>query len=206
MIRVNKNQDKEVIYEAYKRVLNNLRVQRHANKQHVLHKREIIKEKNKKYNTLSWKYFRMTQVLHGLDLELKKFGGRMMQKKAEGKKIGYQNALKKFDKNNFSINNPYKFISMCDLLTDTIGYSMKDISFILWANNYDFFTKDDFKRDLPQTGVHYYQQIYKFKQNGFLVKISENGRRGIYSLSATGKAMASKINKFINNINGVSRA
>ncbi len=47
MKRVSINHDKEEIYEAYQKALNNLRVQRHKNKQHVLHKREIIKEKNK---------------------------------------------------------------------------------------------------------------------------------------------------------------
>jgi len=200
MTRISPNDDKEVIYDAYQRVLNNLRVQRHKNKEHVLHKRKIIKEKNKKYNTLHWKLFRMNQVVFGLDAEIKKLKTYNNKKKAEGRKVGYKEAIKRFDKISFTTNSPYKFLAMSDLLSDIIKYSIKEISFILWANQFDFFTKKDFDRDLDKSEIPYYHMISKMKKNAILDIIGTEKQKNIYSLTGTGKQLALKINKYIKNI------
>lgn len=200
MTRISPNDDKEVIYDAYQRALNNLRVQRHKNKEHVLHKRKIIKEKNKKYNTLHWKLFRMKQVLFGLDAEIKKLKTFNNKKKSEGKKLGYNEAIKKFDKIAFSTENPYKFLAMADLLSDTIKYSIKEIAFILWANQFDFFTKQDFDRDLSKSDIPYYHMISKMKKKSILDVIGSQNQKNVYSLTGSGKNLASKINKYIKSI------
>jgi hypothetical protein len=200
MIRVSLKEDKEVIYDAYQRALNNLRVQRHKNKEHVLHKRKIIKEKNKKYNTLHWKLFRMKQVMFGLDAEIKKLKVRHNTKKAEGRKLGYKEAMRKIDKIAFTPDNPYKFIAMLDLLSDTIRYSVKEISFILWANQFDFFTKKDFDRDLSKSEIPYYHMVSKFKRSNIVTIIGSKENRNVYSLTGIGKQMGIKINKYIKNI------
>jgi hypothetical protein len=200
MTRVSLKDDKEIIYDAYQRALNNLRVQRHKNKEHVLHKRRIIKEKNKKYNTLHWKLFRMKQVMFGLDAEIKKMKGFHNKKKAEGKRIGYKEAIKKFDKIAFTPENPYKFLAMSDLLSDNIRYSIKEISFILWSNQFDFFTKEDFDRDLSKSEIPYYHMISRFKKKNLLDVIGSKNNRNVYSLTGLGKQLAIKINKYIKNI------
>ena len=200
MTRISPNDDKEVIYDAYQRVLNNLRVQRHKNKEHVLHKRKIIKEKNKKYNTLHWKLFRMNQVVFGLDAEIKKLKTFHNKKKAEGRKVGYKEAIKKFDKIAFTPESPYKFLAMSDLLSDIIKHSIKEISFILWANQFDFFTKKDFDRDLSKSEIPYYHMVSKMKKNSILNVVGSEKQRNIYSLTGIGKQLALKINKYIKNI------
>lgn len=200
MTRVSLKDDKEIIYDAYQRALNNLRVQRHKNKEHVLHKRKIIKEKNKKYNTLHWKLFRMKQVLFGLDAQLNKMRGIGNKKKAEGRKAGYKEAIKKFDKIAFTTENPYRFLAMADLLSDTIKYSIKEISFILWANQFDFFTKEDFDRDLSKSEIPYYHMVSKMKKNNLVDVIGSKSQRNVYSLTGLGKQLAVKINKYVKNI------
>ncbi len=200
MKRVSINHDKEEIYEAYQKALNNLRVQRHKNKQHVLHKREIIKEKNKKYNTLHWKLFRMKQVLFGLNAQINKMKGFGNKKKAEGRRAGYKEAIKKFDKIAFTPENPYRFIAMCDLLSDTINYTPKEISFILWSNQYDFFTKEDFDRDLSKSEIPYYYMTSKMKTKDVITVIGEKNNKKVYTLTGSGKNLATKINKYIKNI------
>lgn len=202
MKHVEKTDSKEVIYEAYLNALNNLRVQRHKNKQHVLHKREIIKKKNKQYNTLHYKYFRMTQVLFGVNKKLDGLKGASMKQKAIGRKIGYKEGLAKFDKNTFSIDNPYKFIGMCDFMAKALGYKMDECAFLLWANNYDFFTKADFVRDMGDTGINYYYNLSKFMSSKMLNKLDIKREKGRYkfSLNAIGKLEAGKIDKFIKKI------
>lgn len=200
MTRVSLSNDKEEIYEAYQKALNNLRVQRHKNKQHVLHKRKIIKEKNKKYNSLHWKYFRMTQVLYGLNIQIGKLKNVGIVKKAEGIKLGTKSALSKINKIAFTTENPYRFLSMCDLLCENIGLSQKDVAFILWCNIYDFFSKEDFNRDLGDTSIQYYYAICKMQKLGYINKISDQGKKNIYSLTGTGKPLALKISKFVKNI------
>lgn len=197
---VNKTDDKEVIYEAYLKVLNNLRVQRHKNKQHVLHKREIIKEKNKKYNTLHWKFFRMTQILHGLDLEIKKLKNVELKKKTIHRKKGYEDAMKKFNKIAFDTESPYRFLAMCDFLSETIGLGIKDICFLLWCNQYDFFTKIEFKRDLGDSAIPYYYFILKFQKQGRITKIMTKGSISTFAITVTGKKEAERISKYIKNI------
>jgi hypothetical protein len=197
---VNKDDDKEVIYEAYQKVLNNLRVQRHKNKQHVVHKREIIKEKNKKYNALNWKYFRMKQVLFGLDLEIKKLKNVELKKKVIHRKKGYEDAMKKINKIAFDTESPYRFIAMCNLLCESLNISIDELSFVLWANQYDFFTKKEFDRDLGKTSVSYYHCLSKLQKKGKLNKILKVANISTYSLTILGKKDADRMNKFIKNI------
>ena len=202
MKHVEKTDDKEVIYEAYLKVLNNLRVQRHKNKQHVAHKREIIKKKNKQYNTLHYKYFRMTQVLYGVNKKIDGLRGASVKQKAIGRKIGYREGMAKFDKVSFSADNPYRFIGMCDFMGKLLGYKMDECAFLLWANQYDFFTKTDFTRDMGDTGVEYYYNLSKFMKRKMLNKLDlkrENGRYK-FSLNAIGKLEAGKLDKFIKKI------
>lgn len=197
---ISKTDDKDVIYEAYLKVMNNLRVQRFKNKQHVLHKRSIIKEKNKKYNTLHWKFFRMTQILHGLDLEIKKLKNVEIKKKVQHRKKGYEDAMKKFNKIAFDTESPYKFIAMCDFLCDSLGISIKEVSFILWCNQYDFFTKREFDRDLGDSSIPYYYFLLKLQKHNKINKIMTKGNVSMYSLTILGKKDAERISKYIKNI------
>jgi hypothetical protein len=202
MKHVEKTDSKEVIYDAYLKVLNYLRVQKHKNKQHVLHKREIIKKKNKQYNTLHYKYFRMTQVLYGVNKKIDGLKGASMKQKSIGRKIGYKEGVSKFDKNTFSTDNAARFIGMCDFMAKVLGYKMDECAFLVWANKYDFFTKQDFIRDMGDTGVQYYYNLSKFTKRKMLNKLDIKREKGRYkfSLNAIGKLEAGKLDKFIKRI------
>jgi len=89
---------------------------------------------------------------------------------------------------------------MCDLLSDTIKYTPKEISFILWANQFDFFTKEDFDRDLSKSEIPYYYITSKMKTKDIITAIGEKNQRKVYTLTGSGKNLATKINKYIKNI------
>jgi hypothetical protein len=200
--RLNLNDSKEDIYDAYQRALNNLRVEKHRNQKHIEHKKEIVDEKNKRYNTLKWKYFRMTQILYGLNIKINGLKQSNRYIKSKGKKIGYQMAIDRINKVNFSPSNAYKFLAMCNFMTEATGYSLSECSFLLWGNQYDFFSRSDFNRDIGDSGINYYYLIYKFKKLRMIEKIDvkrENGRL-IYCLNAIGRNEANRIHKFTKKI------
>jgi len=200
MTRIRITEDKQVIYDAYQKALASARLERFRSKKHIEDKRRIISEKNKKYSTLSYKYFRMKQVLYGLDLEIKKLKWHGLRLKAKGSREGYKRAVSRYNKSTFSTDNPARFIAFCELLYRTIGLRLNMISFLLWANKYDFFNKKDFDEDMNGADMPYYQLINTAKKHGFIEKIKRADNKNIYSLNAIGKIEASKIDKFVKKI------
>jgi hypothetical protein len=202
MTRISINSDKEEIHKAYLRALANARLEKHRNQKHIEHKKQIIKEKNKKYNTLKWKYFRMIQVLYGLNIKIEGLNKSNRYIKSKGRKEGYEKAVSKINKVNFTPQNAYKFLAMCNFMAETLDYTLSECSFLLWANQYDFFSKSDFTRDLGESGMNYYYLVYKFKKLKMIEKIDvkREGGRLIYCLNAIGRLEAGRIHKFTKKI------
>lgn len=201
--RIKLSDDKEVIYAAYQKALSALRVEKFRNKAHIQDKKEIRKEKNKKINTMSYKHFRMTQVLWGVNKRIERLKNRYEVHQAKGRRDGYKKAIARMDKPNFKADNASRFIGMLSVMTDAIGLSLHECSFLMWANRYDYFTKSDFTRDMQDTNVPYYGCLTKLKSKGMIMKIEEAKEFGRFKfcLNAIGKATATKIDKFVKKIN-----
>lgn len=201
--RLRLSDDKEVIYAAYQKALAALRLEKHRNKVHIEHKKEIREEKNKKINTMSYKHFRMTQVLWGVNKRIERLKGRYETHQAKGRRDGYKKAVARMDKPVFKSDNASRFIGMLTVMTDAVGLSIHECAFLVWSNRYDYFTKSDFLRDMSDTNIPYYGCLTRLKEKGMILKIEEAKEFGRFKfcLNAIGKANASKIDKFIKKIN-----
>lgn len=201
-LRYSLDDSKEEIYEAYQNALTKLRKERFLNKQHKEHKKEIIKKKNKKINNMSYKHYRMTQVLWGVNKRIEKLKGRYKVHQKRGRVEGYRNAVSRMARPFFKTNNPARMVGMIDLMQKTMGIRLDECSFLLWANTYDFFTVNDFKRDMSDTNIQYYSCLVKLKNKGHLMKMEHGKEFGKFKfcLTGTGKSLASRIDKFIKKV------
>ena len=187
--RLRLSDDKEVIYAAYQKALAALRLEKHRNKVHIEHKKEIRDEKNKKINTMSYKHFRMTQVLWGVNKRIERLKGRYETHQAKGRRDGYKKAVSRMDKPAFKVDNPSRFIGMLTVMSDAIGLSIHECGFLIWSNRYDYFTKSDFLRDMSDTNIPYYGCLTRLKDKGMILKIEEAKEFGRFKfcLNAIGK-------------------
>jgi len=201
--RIKLSDDKEVIYKAYQDALSDLRVEKFRSRKHIEDKKEIRKEKNKKINTMSYKHFRMTQVLWGVNKRIEKLKRRHSVHQAKGRRDGYKKAVARMDKPNFKTDNPARFIGMLGILTDAMNLTINECAFLMWANRYDYFVKSDFVRDMEGTSIPYYSCVSRLKEKGMVVKMEEVKEYGRFKfcLNAIGKMNASKIDKFVKKIN-----
>ncbi len=200
--RLNLNDSKEEIYSEYQKALERLRTERYRNKKHREHKKEIRKEKNAKINTMSYKHFRMTQVLWGVNKRIERLKGRYKVHQSKGRRDGYKKAIARMDKPFFKSQNASRFIGMVWHLTDILGLRADECAFLLWANRYDYFTKSDFSRDMDGCNISYYSCLIRIRNKGMLIKMDEAKEFGRFKfcLTGTGKNTAIKIDKFIKKI------
>ena len=200
--RLTLNATKEEIYDAYQRALERLRKERYRNEKHKEHKKQIRKEKNKAINNISYKNFRMQQVLWGVNKRIEKLKGRYKVHESKGRRDGYKLAVRRMDKTYFKADNPARFIGHVNLLSEVMGFKTDECAFLLWANRYDFFTKSDFVRDMEDTNIPYYGCLVRLRRKGYLMKLEEAKEFGRFkfALTGTGKVSAVKIDKFIKKV------
>jgi hypothetical protein len=202
MKRLSINHSKEEIYEAYKKALDRARVEKYRNSKHIEHKKEIRAEKNKAISTISYKNFKMRQVLWGVNKRLDKLRGRYKSHQLKGRKEGYNIAVRRMDRTYFKSDNPARFIGHVNLLSDVMNLKTDECAFLLWANRYDYFTKSDFLRDMEDTGVPYYGCLVRLRRKEYIMKLEEAKEFGRFkfALTGTGKVTAVKIDKFVKKV------
>lgn len=200
--RLTLNATKEEIYDAYQRALERLRKERYRNEKHKEHKKQIRKEKNKAISNISYKNFRMKQVLWGVNKRIERLQGRYKVHESKGRRDGYKLAVRRMDKTYFKSDNPAKFIGQVNYLTEVVNLRIDECAFLLWANRYDYFTKSDFSRDMDDTNIPYYGCLVRLRRKGYLMKLEEAKEFGRFkfSLTGTGKVNAIKIDKYIKKI------
>lgn len=197
--RLTLNYTKEEIYDAYQRALERLRKERYRNEKHKEHKKQIRKDKNAAINTISYKNFKMKQVLWGVNKRIERLKGRYKVHASKGKRDGYKLAVRRMDKTYFKSDNPAKFIGHINQLSNVMSLKTDECAFLLWANRYDFFTKNDFVRDMEETNIAYYGCLVRLRRKGYLMKLEEAKEFGRFkfALTGTGKVSAIKIDKYI---------
>lgn len=162
--------------------------------------KETRAEAKIRYNKLKWKYFKLSQVSYGKDLEIAKVNRKNQVMHNTWKKQGYQNAMKRVKRTNYRVKGLSRFMFHMGTVMEIYKLTLEEYSFIMWAGMYDFFDKKDFYIFNRGVEVSFYIMIRKMINKGYVVVVgSKTGEtRKVFALTGTGVSLYNKIAKFTN--------
>lgn len=194
---IGKNSSRVDLYNAYKKAIKELKQQKWLNSKRKGAKSKVIQQKNEKYNKVSWELFKKNQLVYGKDIHIRRLQGLMLSKTINAKKAGYEEAMKKIKKKDTQIINMYRFLHLIDRVTNIIGLSLNECSFLLWCGMYDFYTTLDYKRDCGDLSITFYSVNARMIKKGYVTELDQKERnKKVFTLSGTGLNMFNKIDNF----------
>lgn len=153
-----------------------------------------------KYNKLKWKYFKLSQVSYGKDMEIAKINRRKQGMHNKWIKRGYQNAMKRVRRTNYRVKGLSRFMFHMGTVMEIYKLTLEEYSFIMWAGMYDFFDKRDFDAFNRGVDVRFYVMIRKMINKGYVVVVGTKNEesRKVFALTGVGMSLYNKIAKFTN--------
>lgn len=157
--------------------------------------KEVRKEKNKKYNELRYQLLKRDQKIYRLQQHIFNLQRFAVNERSKAKKKGIEIGKSKIRKVDYSVIKMYEFLIQVDQVSSILNMKLNFCAFVLWAGRYEFFNKNDFKRDLPtQASMHYY--VRYFLKSGHITIVSIENKVKQYTLTGSGIDLFNKIDKF----------
>jgi hypothetical protein len=162
--------------------------------------KEVRAQAKIRYEKLRWKYFKLSQVSYGKDMEIAKINRRKQGMHNKWIKRGYQNAMKRVRRTNYRVKGLSRFMFHMGTVMEIYKLTLEEYSFIMWAGMYDFFDKRDFDAFNRGVDVRFYVMIRKMINKGYVVVVGTKNEesRKVFSLTGVGMSLYNKIAKFTN--------
>lgn len=162
--------------------------------------KEVRAQAKIRYDKLSWKYFKLSQVSYGKDMEIAKINRRKQGMHNRWMKQGYQNAMKRVRRTNYRVKGLSRFMFHMGTVMEIYKLTLEEYSFIMWAGMYDFFDKRDFDAFNRGVDVRFYVMIRKMINKGYVVVVGTKNEesRKVFALTGVGMSLYNKIAKFTN--------
>ena len=195
MSYITKDSTREEIYEAYLEAQKKLKATVFHKKEIQDKVKEVRKEKNKKYNELRYQVLKRDQKIYRLQQHIFNLQRFAVNERSKAKKKGIEIGKSRIRKIDYSVIKMYEFLFQVDQVSSILGLKLNYCAFILWAGKYEFFNKNDFKKDIPtQKTMHYY--IAPFVKSGHITFVSLHNKVKQYTLTGKGLDLFNKIDKF----------
>ncbi len=162
--------------------------------------KEVRAQAQVKYHKLKWKYFKLSQVSYGKDMEIAKINRRKQGMHNRWFKQGYQNAMKRVKRTNYRVKGLSRFMFHMGTVMEIYKLTLEEYSFIMWAGMYDFFDKRDFDTFNRGVDVRFYVMIRRMINKGYVIVVGTKNEesRKVFSLTGVGMNLYNKIAKFTN--------
>lgn len=194
---ITKNSTWKELYEAYKSTKEEvLRLKRlHESSKDT--KSRVIKNKNDKYDKLSYKLFKEKQKVYGKDKHINNLQRHIRTKVVQARNSAYEKALAKVKERDGRIIDMYTFLAKMNTVSSITKLSLVECSFLLWAGTYNFYSMRDFKRDCADMQYNFYAINNRMAKKGYIVALeNRDASIKIFALTGTGLNMFEKIDKF----------
>lgn len=162
---------------------------------------KLLREKHKKnMGKLSWKIFKLNQLVYGKDLHIERIQKKTNKMRGKWKNIGFKDALRKIRKTNYKVKGLSKFMFHMNVVMEVYKLNMLEYSFVMWAGRYDFFDRKDFEISNHGAEVPFYKIVNRLMKRDLVVLIAKKpgDARRIFTLSGTGVDLYNRIAKFTN--------
>lgn len=162
--------------------------------------KEVRAQTKIRYDKLKWKYFKLSQVSYGKDMEIAKINRRKQGMHNRWIKQGYQNAMKRVRRTNYRVKGLSRFMFHMGTVMEIYKLTLEEYSFIMWAGMYDFFDKRDFDAFNRGVDVRFYVMIRRMINKGYVVVVGTKNEesRKVFALTGVGMSLYNKIAKFTN--------
>lgn len=162
--------------------------------------KEVRAQAKIRYDKLRWKYFKLSQVSYGKDMEIAKINRRKQGMYNRWMKQGYQNAMKRVRRTNYRVKGLSRFMFHMGTVMEIYKLTLEEYSFIMWAGMYDFFDKRDFDAFNRGVDVRFYVMIRRMINKGYVVVVGTKNEesRKVFALTGVGMSLYNKIAKFTN--------
>lgn len=159
-----------------------------ARKIDVLNRR--VKRKDEIINRIRYEIFQANRRIYAIKL-------RTSKEKSRIKRETYDRAINNISNNSKELIDIPRYHMALFELSEAFGMDEMVIILLLWASRYEFYSKREFRNNFKTS-------ILKFERyNNLLVREGYANRwevrRSTYFISAKGKELVEKINKFVNN-------
>jgi len=196
MAYITKDSTKEDIYEAYIEAQKKLKATVFYKKEIQDKVREVRKEKNKKYNELRYQLLKRDQRIFRLNKHILNLQRYAVKERRVAKKKGIEEGKSRIKSRDYSVVKMYEFLIQTSKVSDILGMSLGHCAFVLWAGRYEFFSINDFKKDIPNPPYSYYSLINYFKSKNLIIFVNKENKKNQYALNASGINLFNKIDKF----------
>ena len=196
MAYITKDSTKEEIYEAYIEAQKKLKATVFHKKEIQDKVKEVRKEKNKKYNELRYQLLKRDQRIFRLNKHIQNLQRYAVKERRVAKKKGIAEGKSRIRTKDYSVVKMYEFLIQTSKVSEILGMSLGHCAFILWAGRYEFFSVNDFKKDIPNPPYSYYSLINYFKSKNLIIFVSKEDKKNQYALNASGINLFNKIDKF----------
>jgi hypothetical protein len=196
MAYITKDSTKEDIYEAYIEAQKKLKATVFYKKEIQDKVREVRKEKNKKYNELRYQLLKRDQRIFRLNKHILNLQRYAVKERRVAKKKGIEEGKSRIKSRDYSVVKMYEFLIQTSKVSNILGMSLGHCAFVLWAGRYEFFSINDFKKDIPNPPYSYYSLINYFKSKNLIIFVNKENKKNQYALNASGINLFNKIDKF----------
>ena len=152
----------------------------------VLEKR--VERKNEHIKKYRNEVFILNRRLYGQKLRTSKL-------KTQAKQEAYKKASNNIVKKDKSLLDIGKYHMSLLELSEVFNESAATIVVLLWASRYEFYSKKEFDINFPDSPINFIKHNMTLHKKGLTNKW--DGKRNHYYISATGKDMINRINKYI---------
>jgi hypothetical protein len=196
MAYITKDSTKEEIYDAYIEAQKKLKATVFHKKEIQDKVKEVRAEKNKKYNELRYQLLKRDQRIYRLNKHIMNLQRFAVNERSKAKKKGIEEGKARIRVKDYSVIKMYEFLIQTGMVSNILGMSLGHCAFVLWAGRYEFFSVNDFKRDIPNPPHSYYSFINYFKSKNLITFVNKENKKNQYALNASGVNLFNKIDKF----------
>ena len=152
----------------------------------VLTKR--VDRKNEHIKKSRNEVFILNRRLYGQKLRTSKL-------KTQAKQEAYKKANNNIVKKDKSLLDISKYHMSILELSEVFNESPATIVVLLWASRYEYYSKKEFTINFPDSPINFVKHNTTLYKRGLCIRW--DGKRSYYYVSATGKDMINRINKYI---------
>lgn len=163
-------------------------LKKYESKVDVLSRRVERKEKN--YNKLKYQLLRLNRMLYAQKLRLSK-------EKTIAKNSAYKKAVNNIVKKDKELLDIPKYHMALFELSQVFEKPEMFIILLLWASRYEYYSKKEFMLNFKNSPLKFEKYNNMLVREGYANKWEY--KRSTYYISASGKDLVNKINKFVNN-------
>lgn len=154
----------------------------------VLHNR--VKRKDASINKLRYEIFQANRRIYAIKL-------RTSKEKTKIKKETYDKVVNNIVNKSSSLIDIPKYHMALFELSEVFEKPEMFIILLLWASRYDFYSKREFMSNFKNSPLQFEKYNNMLVREGYATKWEL--KRSTYFISAKGKDLVEKINKFVNN-------